>query len=74
VRATYDSSADAAYIYLKPTILPGEAKKTYACDPLLVDGQINLDFDSAGRLIGIEVLGATRRLPKELLDGAERIG
>jgi len=28
-----------------------------------VAGQINLDFDRGGRLIGIEVVGASRRAP-----------
>jgi len=35
---------------------------------------INLDFDADGRLIGVEVLGASRRLPTALLDQAELIG
>jgi uncharacterized protein YuzE len=32
-----------------------------------VGGQINLEFDEAGRLVGIEVLDASRLLPKVLL-------
>jgi uncharacterized protein YuzE len=28
---------------------------------------INLDFDAEGRLLGIEVLGAASRLPREVL-------
>jgi len=38
----------------------------YACDPVEVGGMINLDFNAEGRLIGIEVLGASARLPSEL--------
>ncbi|RFS84707.1 DUF2283 domain-containing protein [Actinomadura spongiicola] len=34
---------------------------------------INLDFDEAGRLIGIEVLAARCKLPRWLLDAAERL-
>jgi uncharacterized protein YuzE len=32
-----------------------------------------LDFDRKGRLIGIEVVGATQALPRAFLDRAERI-
>ncbi len=67
MRFTYDSSADAAYIYLVPEITPGQVAKTYACDPLEVGGQINLDFDSSGKLLGVEVLDASKRLPEALL-------
>ena len=65
---TYDQEADAVYIYLADEILAGGVKKTYPCDPMEVDGMINLDFDSEGRLIGVEILGAKGKLPPELLD------
>jgi uncharacterized protein YuzE len=35
---------------------------TYPCDPMVVNGEINLDFDRDGRLVGVEVLGASRLL------------
>ena len=47
--------------------------RTYPCDPVDVDGMINLDFDEQGRLIGIEVLGARSKLPEYLLRTAERL-
>jgi len=31
---------------------------------------INLDFDADGRLLGIEVLDASKKLAQELLNGA----
>ena len=34
---------------------------------------LTLDFDAAGRLVGIEVLDAKRVLPQSLIDGAEPI-
>jgi uncharacterized protein YuzE len=74
LRVTYDGSVNAAYIYLKHPIEPGEAAKTYCCDEGKVGGMINLDFDAEGKLIGIEVLFASHMLPKKLLDAAERIG
>lgn len=72
MRVTYDSTVDAAYIYLQDRISPGEASKTYPCDPAKVNGIINLDFDKYGRLLGIEVLDARHRLPPELIEQATR--
>lgn len=74
MRVTYDRSANAAYIYLVPTIANGQIAKTYACDPIEIVGQINLDFDASGQLLGIEVLDADRLLSEELLKEAEIIG
>jgi uncharacterized protein YuzE len=62
----YDAQADAAYIQLVDEIGAGGVAKTYPCDPTEV-GMINLDFDREGRLLGIEVLGASKVLPLELL-------
>jgi uncharacterized protein YuzE len=76
MRVTYDGTVNAAMIYLKDRIGPGEAARTYVCRPDQ-DGfgaDINLDFDKSGRLIGIEVLHAHERLPKETLEKAEIIG
>lgn len=74
MKATYDRSVNAAYIYLADGIGAGEVRRTYPCDPGEVNGQINLDFAKDGRLLGIEVLDASRLLPRELLDQAEIIG
>lgn len=70
VKVTYDTETDAAYIYLKGQIEPGEVKKTYPCDPIEVNGEINLDFDKDGTLIGIEVLDASKMLSKEMLQNS----
>jgi uncharacterized protein YuzE len=72
MRVTLDRKANAAYIYLRP-IGPGGVAKSYPCDPLGVDGMINLDFDSDGRLVGIEVLDASGKLPSTVLAKAEII-
>ncbi len=55
---TYDPAADTVYIYLKNSIGPGDIAATYPLGPVEEVGQINLDFDVAGRLIGIEILDA----------------
>ena len=71
LRVTYDSSTDAAYIYLVrieaggvATTVPGEDEA----------GSVNLDFDRDGRLLGIEVVAASRWLPHEVIEQAERTG
>ena len=67
MKLTYDKDADAAYLYLVPRIAKGGARKT-----IVGEGEaegINLDLDGGGRLLGIEVLGASRRLPAALLRG-----
>ena len=72
LRVTFDRSANAAYIYLEPT------EKTPPARQILVEergvgGMVILDVTAKGRLIGIEVIGATGALPYELLEKAERI-
>ena len=70
MRITFDREVDAAYIYLAD-IPPGGVADSYNCPPRRVGGILNLDFDSDHRLVGIEVLGASKRLPSELLVDAE---
>lgn len=69
MRVTYDLEADAAYIYLADE--RSMVAKTYLCDPLEVNGMVNLDFDADGRLVGIEVISARAKLSAALLDEAE---
>jgi uncharacterized protein YuzE len=73
VRVTLDRKADAAYVYLTE-IDPGAATHTHAIAPTEVGGHmINLDFNNEWRLIGIEVIDASKALPAEVLDTAEAI-
>lgn len=67
IKATYDKNANAAYIYLKEKIYPGEVKKTGLFDSYK-DEMINLDFDKNDNLIGIEIIDAKTVLPKNFLD------
>ncbi len=64
LRVTFDPQADAVYIYLTE-IGPGGVAEMYPCEGIA--RWINLDFGADRRLLGIEVLGATRRLPAALL-------
>jgi uncharacterized protein YuzE len=63
-----DPEDDAAYIALSEERDSASFGFTYACDPSAVGGQIHLDFDVEGRLLGIEVLQASKKLPKSLLE------
>lgn len=72
MKLTYDKKADAAYIYFSN--FPADTvDKTYPCDPQEVEGMINLDFTN-GKLVGIEVMDASKKLSEELLSQAQIIG
>lgn len=64
MRITYDRTVDAAYVYLIE-IETGAAvsQKHVALD----GGEIIIDFDKDGYLLGIEILGANSILRRELL-------
>ena len=62
MRLEYDKEADAGYIYLVDEIKDGEAVKT-----IELDSNIILDFNKDGKLLGIEVLDASKVLNKDIL-------
>lgn len=70
----WSEEVDAVCIRLVEEIGAGGIGETYACDPRQVNGQIQLDFDHEGRLVGIEVLDASRLLRQEALDQGHPIG
>ena len=59
VRVEYDSKADAMYIWLR--------KARYEISEELAENVI-IDLDKSGRIIGIEILDATKNLGKELVN------
>lgn len=67
MKIRYDVTVDAAYIDLRDDKSRNNFGFTYCCDPTEVGGQIHLDFDDEGRLMGIEVLQASTKLPPDLL-------
>ncbi|WP_435081616.1 DUF2283 domain-containing protein [Clavibacter michiganensis] len=74
MRVTYDAVADAAYIALAGPIGDGEATTTIPAIATPGDrGDVALDFDADGRLLGIEVLHASAVLPAAALADAVRI-
>ena len=72
IRITYDPEADAAYIYFRERKFSGEGYVTE-----LKDSKericIIADADAEHKVMGLEFLCASKVLPKELLDQAERI-
>ena len=68
MRIEYDPAIDAAYVRFVAEIGPGCVAKTIPVGPLEIDGEINLDFDREGRLVGIEILNASRFLPDDALE------
>jgi uncharacterized protein YuzE len=71
MRTTFDAEADAVYMTLVPEIEPGRSVRNEVVET--AGGTVVLDFDEAGMLLGVEVLGATKLLDGEFLAGAERI-
>ena len=62
MKLEYDKESDAGYIYLADEIKDGEAVKTIELDPNII-----LDFNKDGKLLGIEVLNASKVLKKDIL-------
>ncbi len=58
----YDKEVDAAYIYLEYPIKENETKKT-----IELNENIILDFNGNGKLLGVEILDASKVLNKKVL-------
>lgn len=69
MRVTYDAAVDAAYVSLVDEITAGGVARTVPVDPREIDGMIHLDFDAEGRLVGVEVIDASRFLSPETYAG-----
>ncbi len=72
VLVTYDKEADAGYIAFV-RIKDGEAKRQEAVS-FPGHGEVVLDFDDAGRLLGLEVIGARSLLRPEVIAAAVPAG
>jgi uncharacterized protein YuzE len=69
MHGTYDTAADAAYIYLVNEIEPGGSKRQAVAE---VDGfaaMVVFDLDDQNRVLGIEIVGARGSLQTETLAG-----
>jgi len=58
----YDKDVDAAYIYLEYPIKKGQVK-----DTIELDEDIVVDFDKNGKLLGMEILDASKHLNKKAI-------
>ena len=67
VRLEHDAETDAAYLYLQA---PAEVAVTVPGEDE-AEG-VNLDFSADGKLLGIEILDASKRLPAEILAHAKK--
>lgn len=73
VRLTYDSDADGAYVYFVDSIAPGGVAQTRSSMLELDLASIDFDFDVDGKVLGIEILGASRMLTAGALEATERL-
>lgn len=64
----YDKGADAAYIYFEYPIKAGQAKNSVELNENII-----LDFDNKGKLLGVEILDASKILKKKSLMQAQPI-
>lgn len=64
---TFDTAADAAYLYIEWPIAPGSVARTESIDPSEIQGMINVDVGHDGRILGVEVIDARRFLSPALL-------
>ena len=68
-RVTFDPEADLTYIHLARTASRLRDGKKVAVDTDGLGGMVNLDLDTDGRLVGIEILPARAVLSDKLLAG-----
>ncbi|VVB83812.1 Uncharacterised protein [uncultured archaeon] len=67
MKLTYDKEADAVYIYLKE-ISEGEVSQTIS-----LNESINIDLSSERKVLGIEILNASKNLPLNTIKSAKEI-
>ncbi|MFJ4720400.1 DUF2283 domain-containing protein [Streptomyces luteogriseus] len=64
----HDREHDTAYVSLVAHIADGAAVRQIPVDGVGADAEVFLDVDASGRLLGIEVIGASGALPVEVLE------
>ena len=62
MKLEYDKDVDAKYIYIESPLKDGKIKKT-----IELNENIILDFDENDKLVGVEVLSASKVLSKKVL-------
>ncbi|WP_461171181.1 DUF2283 domain-containing protein [Arthrobacter sp. Z1-15] len=71
MKITYDPKVDAAYIQLADAILPGQsAEQIHSIVTPGDNGEVTIDFDVNGTMLGIEILHAKVVLPSSVIQSA----
>lgn len=58
MRIEFDKEVDAAFVYFKE-ITEGEVTKTIS-----LNENLNVDLDKGGKILGVEILNASKSIPK----------
>ncbi|UAJ80128.1 DUF2283 domain-containing protein [Leifsonia sp. ZF2019] len=69
MRIVYDPELDVAHLLFDEGAVATAVRGAVA--GVAAGGYVDAEYDAAGRLVGLEVLGAQRVLPPEVLAGAE---
>ncbi|MER7209935.1 DUF2283 domain-containing protein [Streptosporangium sp. NPDC020072] len=70
----HDGENDVAYVHLAEEIAPGAARTRIVVEDPALRGEVILDLDEHGRLLGVEVAGASAALFPETLAESEQEG
>jgi uncharacterized protein YuzE len=70
MRIVYDPELDVAHLLFDEGAAVTAVRGALAGVP--AGGYVDAEYDAGGRLVALEVLGAQRVLPPEVLAGAER--
>jgi uncharacterized protein YuzE len=73
MRVTFDAEDNVGYIHLVDDISPGRSTQQVVAEDAHGSAVV-LDFDTDGRLVGLELLSARRQLHPDLLGTADRVG
>jgi uncharacterized protein YuzE len=71
MKVTFDAASDAAFVVLGDAIPPGGAPRSQICDLEIENTAVILLFSPDDRLVGLEILGASRVLPPQVLAQAQ---
>ncbi len=66
IRVTYDRQVDASYVYL---VAAAHRSRPVRQVPAVIG--VSFDLDATGRILGVEILDAKKRLRPETIDQAE---
>ncbi|MGR6913821.1 DUF2283 domain-containing protein [[Actinomadura] parvosata] len=72
MRIEYGGENDVAYIYLADHIGKGEAVRQVVVDDDGLRGEVIIDVDRDGKVLGVEIVGASYVLRPETLATADR--